>query len=354
MAGSGWQIEPRGSVVQVGSNKPLGWAVGAASIGSARRWAGAGKWQVLVSFVFRLAVTTLIFVLIFREIGFTSILGRLQDLRPVPLALVALVLAIDFLVTAWRWKRIADSVGSSPVPYGAILRAQGAGNLYGQLLPSTLGDDVVRTAMLARRIGVSPATFSVVIDRTAGLAVLFGLIIALLPLLGWRIGHDTFVLAGFMLGLAGLAAVFSFIFLLDRLPWRWSPQIGACLSSLAAQTRKALFTSALAPAVIGGGIFTQLSSTAVVFLLGLAVGIPVSFFDCLLLVPWALLLAGLPISLAGWGVREGAMASAFSLVGLQAADSVTISILYGLTAPIVGLIYGMFAVLERPRFAAND
>jgi uncharacterized membrane protein YbhN (UPF0104 family) len=334
----------------MGLNKALGWAVGAASsVGSAWPWAGAGALQVVTPFVFRLAVTTIIFLLIFWEIGFRSILGRLQDLQPVPLALVALVLGIQFLVTAWRWKRIADSVGPSPVPYSAICRAQGAGNLYGQLLPSTLGDDVVRIAMLARRIGAAPATFSVLVDRMAGLAVLLGLMIALLPLLGWRIGHSTVVLAGLMLGLAGLGALFFFLFLPDRLPSRWTPRIVASLSSLAAHVRKALFTSALAPAVIGGGILTQLSSIAVVFLLGQAVGIPVSIADCLLLVPWALLLAGLPVSLAGWGVREGAMASVFTLVGVHAADSVTMSILYGLTAPTVGLVYGMFALFERPR-----
>jgi len=59
----------------MGLNKALGWAVGAASsVGSASPWAGAGALQVVMPFVFRLAVTTIIFLLIFWEIGFRSIL----------------------------------------------------------------------------------------------------------------------------------------------------------------------------------------------------------------------------------------------------------------------------------------
>ena len=52
----------------------------------------------------------------------------------------------------------------------------------------------------------------------------------------------------------------------------------------------------------------------------------------LVLVPPVILLTILPISLAGWGVREGAMVGFFLLVGADKSTVLTFSILYGLVA----------------------
>jgi len=313
----------------------------------------------MIRLVLRLSVTAIVFAIIFWHIDFRSVLMRLQDLQAGPPVLVVFVLATQFLVMTWRWKRIVDSLSPIPAPYGDLWRALGASDLYGQLLPSTLGSDLIRAAMLARRTGFAPATYSVLVDRITGLAILLALMVALLPLLAWRI--DTKIaLALSLLGLGGGAGLLIFLFLPTRLPSRWLPPTVAPLSTLAMHTRKALFTAVLAPAVVGGGLFIHVASIALVFLFGRAVGIPLTFLDCLLLVPPALLLAALPVSLAGWGIREGAMASLFALVGIAPADGVTVSILYGLTAPAIGLAYGLFAVFDSrgtsnkaPRFTSE-
>ena len=46
-----------------------------------------------------------------------------------------------------------------------------------------------------------------------------------------------------------------------------------------------------------------------------------------------------PVSLSGWGVREGTLAGMFALVGMAPADIVVVSILYGLTGPAIGVVY---------------
>ena len=47
------------------------------------------------------------------------------------------------------------------------------------------------------------------------------------------------------------------------------------------------------------------------------------------LVPWVLLAMAIPLSIAGWGVREGAAALLWQAVGLDPAERVAISISYG-------------------------
>ena len=55
----------------------------------------------------------------------------------------------------------------------------------------------------------------------------------------------------------------------------------------------------------------------------------VDFADALFLVLPVMLIATIPISIAGWGVRESAMVLAFSYAGLAESDGLIVSILFG-------------------------
>ena len=104
----------------------------------------------------KIAVTATAFVLIFRQVEPHLVLDRLQSLHWGPLSAAAILLGCQFLITAWRWKRLADHASSRRVRYGELIRYLGMSNLYGQLLPSTVGGDLARTGMLARRVGLVP------------------------------------------------------------------------------------------------------------------------------------------------------------------------------------------------------
>jgi len=45
----------------------------------------------------------------------------------------------------------------------------------------------------------------------------------------------------------------------------------------------------------------------------------------------------MPISFAGWGVREGAMAAAFAVVGVPADQSILVSVAFGMVLLLVSL-----------------
>jgi uncharacterized membrane protein YbhN (UPF0104 family) len=49
----------------------------------------------------------------------------------------------------------------------------------------------------------------------------------------------------------------------------------------------------------------------------------------------------LPISIAGWGVRETAMVSAFSFVGIPDASTLVLSILFGIVTMLTALPGGL-------------
>ena len=63
------------------------------------------------------------------------------------------------------------------------------------------------------------------------------------------------------------------------------------------------------------------------------------------------LIAVVPISIAGWGVREGAMVAAFAYAGLPQSDGLLVSILFGVSYLMLGVLGGLVWVLGPQRDA---
>jgi glycosyltransferase 2 family protein len=59
----------------------------------------------------------------------------------------------------------------------------------------------------------------------------------------------------------------------------------------------------------------------------------------------------LPISIAGWGVREATMGLAFGYAGLMASEGVNISLLYGAVSFMVGAVGGLVWILSAEKAA---
>jgi len=53
------------------------------------------------------------------------------------------------------------------------------------------------------------------------------------------------------------------------------------------------------------------------------------------------LVATIPVSIAGWGVRESSMIVAFAYAGLAQSNGLTLSILFGIVSLVVGVVGGI-------------
>jgi hypothetical protein len=66
----------------------------------------------------------------------------------------------------------------------------------------------------------------------------------------------------------------------------------------------------------------------------------------LLLVIPVLLIAAIPLSIAGWGVRECTMIIAFAYAGLPESDGLVVSVLLGAALFAVGLLGGAVWIID--------
>jgi hypothetical protein len=139
-----------------------------------------------------------------------------------------------------------------------------------------------------------------------------------------------------LVSLGGLAALAVLIAGADH--WGALPYLGRAIAPVARDLRATVRDLSIAGAVIASGLAMHLLSVALVWSLGRMFGSDLGLMNCLLIVPAALLISALPVSVGGWGLREGAMVSGFALVGIDAAPAGAASIGFGLSIIVAGAI----------------
>jgi hypothetical protein len=241
-----------------------------------------------------------------------------------------------------RWRQIAISCGTR-MGFAQALQINFIAAFFNQVLPSTVGGDGVRIWFAARRgAGWANATYSVLLDRIFGVFVLALLVAVCLP---WTLQliRDP-VPRSILLALSAAAIAGPVILLLasahfDRWLRRW--MITRHIAAAAEVAMRICRSFRPAAVVTGCSIAIHLLTISAAWCCVKAVAAPVGFTHVLFLMPPVLLIATVPISIAGWGVRESSMIAAFAYAGLAESDGLTLSILFGAVTFVIGIVGGI-------------
>ena len=122
----------------------------------------------------------------------------------------------------------------------------------------------------------------------------------------------------------------------------------AAAAETAAKICRSLRSAAI---VIGCSMIIHLLTISAAWCCVKAVAAPVGFEHVLFLMPPVLLIATVPISIAGWGVRETSMIAAFAYAGLAESDGLTLSVLFGAVNFIIGIVGGIVWISSGYRAA---
>ena len=239
-------------------------------------------------------------------------------------AVAAFVLtAFATLTSAWRWRVVARSLG---VPLGVreSVAAYYRSQFLNAVLPGGVLGDADRAVRHGRAAGdLGAGVRATVWDRVSGQVVQVVLALLALVLLPtpWRGSGFGVVAAVVLLGVLGAAVLVvrrrTDVWLTRDLRALVRPAVGARLVvASCGSTAGHLAVFAVAAAAVG--VHT---SPAVLVATGLVV----------------LVGSSIPLSVAGWGPREGVTAWAFGVVGLGASAGLTVAIVYGVLAGIATL-----------------
>ena len=94
-------------------------------------------------------------------------------------------------------------------------------------------------------------------------------------------------------------------------------------------------------------LIIHLMNVVCLYVLAIDLGINISFLTSFTLFPIVIFSMLMPISIAGWGVREVAMVVLLALVGISSESALALSLLYGIILTIVGLAGGILWLIEK-------
>ncbi|MBL8831800.1 MAG: flippase-like domain-containing protein [Rhodospirillales bacterium] len=285
----------------------------------------------LLVFSLKLAVSLGLIAWLAARVDLSPLAARFAGAHAGWTAAALAAFAAQLLVAALRWQRIQRAMGA-PLSVRDAIELALVGQFFSQTLPSAIGGDAVRAALAARRgIPAARAASGVLVDRGTALVVLVGIVGASLPLTVSLVSDPALPAALGLLVAATAAGLAALPFAARRLPG--AGRIAGFAKDVAGDLRAALGRAD----IVASAAAVHLGVVATVWLLAKALGVEAGFAACLVLVPPIVLLTTLPVSLAGWGVREGAAVAGFALVGVPAGDALALSVAFGLAQIAAGL-----------------
>jgi len=300
-----------------------------------------------LSLAARIVVTVLLLWYVFGKVDFTALAARARDFSFVMLLLTVPLLLMQIVLAALRWGTVIRAI-YAPAGFNTVLPLMYVGIFFNQVLPSAIGGDAVRVWHIYRQgLSLRAAFNSVLLDRLVAMAALLAV---MLSTLFWfyRLVDDGRVRLAVNAAIGLLAAGLVLLYLFKSLPEafdRWRPTRALCNLS------RDLYALVVSPGAmrraLSLSVLLHVLTAFVVYVIARSLSLPLGVLDCLALVPPVILLTVLPISLAGWGVRELGMIAALGYAGIAATDALLISITYGVLALLVSLPGGWFWLAKK-------
>ncbi|HUN58820.1 MAG TPA: lysylphosphatidylglycerol synthase transmembrane domain-containing protein [Candidatus Binataceae bacterium] len=261
-------------------------------------------------------------------------------------AAVALYVAGQAL-SAWRWQWLAQ-INALPRAYPEYLRYYFIGVFTNLFVPGLIGGDAARAVYLGRRHRrLSASIASVVADRGIGLvslvwfaavaAVAFSSIKLPEPVRKGVLIVGTTSFAGWL-----IAAVLT----------RWAEILPAKLTAIVRPISPYLERPLAIVPAIALSLILQASLAGCQYLIALGLGLTVPLTAFLVCVPIANVVASLPLTLNGLGLRETAYLVLLGGIGISHPDAIAMGLLW-FAATMTGGLTGViaFATTEMPSAA---
>jgi uncharacterized membrane protein YbhN (UPF0104 family) len=301
-------------------------------------------------FTTRVLVSLALLYLALRGINFAGIQARLSQINLLWIGFAVLSTIFQIFLGALRWREIS-ALCHAPLTDLQAFRYNMIGAFFNQTLPSSIGGDAMRLWLVNRSgAGWRAATYSILTDRAVGLIALSLIIVGSLPWSYGMIADANGRLALVFIDFAALLGGLGFL-LLGNLHWPWlkkwwpTRHVHAC-SVVANQV---IFGPQSGPKIAALSLSIHVLTVVIAWGVVQSIAAPASFEQLFMLIPPIMLITMLPISIAGWGVREASMMVAFGYAGLAQADGTVVSILFGAVSFIVGALGGLVWIFSAEK-----
>jgi uncharacterized protein (TIRG00374 family) len=260
--------------------------------------------------------------------------------------LLALILQLgSTYLAAYRWFKISQLLVFKE-KLSFYVQSYFKGSFFNQVLPSSIGGDAVKILDLVHKgYDKKDSFYGVFVDRVVGLVGLLVLNL-LATIIFFGTFDQDFSLLIIFITLSGIIG-FTLLFHLEKIKFLGKYKFLDLFHRLARRLNKLYPCRKILFKHIGISVLVHLLSVLTMYGLSLSIDLNLSFQIFLIAVPPVFLLTIVPISLAGWGIREGAMIGIFLLIGADQTKVLAMSIIYGILLIISSLPGSYFWIKSK-------
>lgn len=299
----------------------------------------------IIKITLKIIVTLVIFYYLFKHIDFNALFDLLKNSHG-GWILVALIMQLtSTYLAAYRWFKISQLLVFKE-KLSFYVQSYFKGTFFNQVLPSSIGGDAIRILDLTRKnYDKKDAFYGVFVDRVVGLVglLVLNLIASVLFYGTFESDFSQLIILITLGGILGFMSLFYF----DRISFLANYKFLNLFHRLAKRLNDLYSSKRLLVKHISISVIVHLFSVLTMYGLSLSLSLELSFQTLLIAVPPVFLLTIIPLSLAGWGIREGAMVGVFMLVGADQTKILAMSILYGLLLIISALPGSYFWIKKK-------
>jgi len=286
----------------------------------------------------QVAFTAVVLAWLFQKTDWTNLLQRFEDMDPWWFAAAAASYAANISISSGRWWIILRAL-SRPAPIAWLWRLNWVGAYFNQVLPGSVSGDFLRawyTRHQAR--GMPFALAAVFSDRFIGMGALVGIALTAF-LLG---GRHVALLPGMDKTMAVVVAGYVLIVALILTPWlnflnTHLGKVGNKLHDIRLGMAALLRHPKALAATIGLSLIVQGFSILTFWSLAQALRVHLDPAAVWLVWPLVSLFLALPVSFAGWGLREGLVVLYLGALHIGHDAALALSLLTGATVLLTSL-----------------
>jgi uncharacterized protein (TIRG00374 family) len=282
---------------------------------------------------------------LFSKVNIYHVVSIILSISPIVFFETLAIITIVNLLAGYRWFLIVNSISDRRLNYFTCLIDNYAGVFVNQIFFSGIGGDGVKFFLMHKHgFSFSPCIIAVAADKIMTLLGLFMLLVVGL-LTANIIQHPIYEFFSFLLLLStSLFVVIYFVF-----NQKISFIVFGFLTRISNENKlinstKILFEHKTAVVLsILVSIFAFILMSIIIYITANSLSFNLSILQSISLCPPAFFAVALPISLAGWGIRESALVFMLSYAGLPPEQSVSLSLILG-TIVLIGSLPGSISI----------
>lgn len=303
--------------------------------------------------VFKLCLLTALITVIIKQIDLPVLIYDLEYFRFKTVVLGICLFLLSALTGLVRWWDILNNLNVG-VPFNILFNTYFASLFTNVVIPGSIGGEALKLVSLRRHnISTGKILNSLLLDRVGGILACIVTIIFATPYMLTNIDNvNVFNVTAAIASALSIGLIF--LLNLDRILTKKKPnKIQNYLINLCIDAKSIIFRSRSFSVLLLLSVFCSFTQGYAAVLFTRDLGWNIDLIPCMIILPIISIICALPISYAGWGVRELLLIISFSFFGIPKEVALLVSISFGIVYTISCFPGGFFLMLSINKISSN-